>query len=76
VTWGQLGKLVLKIPWKSLYSSPVIVNIEDLFLLAAPESEIVYVPEREEKWAQEAKQAELRRIEDAKKRALEKGRFF
>lgn len=75
VTWGQLGKLVLKIPWKNLYSAPVVVNIEDLFVLVSPESEVIYIPEREEKWEQEAKQAELQRVEDAKKRAAEKGRY-
>lgn len=73
VTWGQLGRLVLKIPWKNIYKEPVIVNIEDLLILVSPESDIVYIPEREEKWAQDAKQAELARVEEAKKRAAEKG---
>ena len=31
-----LGKLVLKIPWKNLYSEAVIANIEGLYLLVRP----------------------------------------
>ena len=30
---GTLGKLKIKIPWSSLSSSPVVLQIEDLFLL-------------------------------------------
>lgn len=74
VIWGQLGKLVLKIPWKNLYGSPVLFDIEDLFVLVAPESDIQYDAEKEKKWALAAKQDELRRVEEAKKRAADKGR--
>lgn len=73
VIWGQLGKLVLKIPWKNLYGSPVLFDIEDLFVLVAPESDIQYDADKEKKWALAAKQDELRRVEEAKKRAADKG---
>ncbi|XP_049842368.1 LOW QUALITY PROTEIN: intermembrane lipid transfer protein Vps13-like [Schistocerca gregaria] len=70
--YGHLGKLVLKIPWRNLYSAPVIASIERLFLLVVPNQEIKYDAEKEEKWKQDAKQAELQRIEEAKK--LERGK--
>lgn len=70
--FGHLGKLVLKIPWRNLYSAPVIASVERLFLLAVPNQEVSYDAEKEEKWKQEAKQAELQRIEEAKKLEKEK----
>ncbi|XP_075230691.1 vacuolar protein sorting 13C isoform X2 [Lycorma delicatula] len=70
--YGHLGKLVLKIPWKNLYSAPTEASIEKLFLLVVPHQEIKYDPEKEEKWKQEAKQAEIAKVEAAKKRELEK----
>lgn len=68
-----IGKLVLKIPWKNLYSAPVEASVEGLFLLVVPNQEVKYDPVKEEKWSQEAKKNELQRIEDAKKREKEKG---
>uniref|UniRef100_A0AAV2LRZ3 Chorein N-terminal domain-containing protein n=1 Tax=Knipowitschia caucasica TaxID=637954 RepID=A0AAV2LRZ3_KNICA len=35
---GQLGKLTLKIPWKNLYSEPVVATLEGLYLLVVPGS--------------------------------------
>lgn len=64
---------MLKIPWKNLYSAPVEASVEGLFLLVVPNQEVKYDPIKEEKWSQEAKQAELQRIEAAKKREKEKG---
>jgi vacuolar protein sorting-associated protein 13A/C len=68
-----VGKLVLKIPWKNLYSAPVEASVEGLFLLVVPNQEVKYDPIKEEKWIQETKKSELQRIEDAKKREKEKG---
>lgn len=70
--YGYLGKLTLKIPWKNLYSAPVEASVENLFLLVAPNTEIKYDPVKEEKWKQEAKQAEIEKVEAAKKREREK----
>ncbi|XP_067012189.2 intermembrane lipid transfer protein Vps13 [Anabrus simplex] len=70
--YGHLGKLVLKIPWKNLYSAPVEASIERLFLLAVPNQDVKYDSEKEEKYALESKLAELQRVEDAKKREKEK----
>ena len=30
------GKLVLKIPWKNLYSEPVVAQVDGLYLLVRP----------------------------------------
>ena len=31
-----IGKIVASIPWTSLYSMPVVLNVEDVYILAAP----------------------------------------
>lgn len=71
-----LGKLTLKIPWNNVYVYPVEASMENLFLLVAPNTEITYDPVKEEKWKQEAKQAEIEKVEAAKKREREKGNFL
>lgn len=70
-TYGRLGKLVLKIPWKNLYKSSVEVIIENLYLLSSPNKVVPYDDLKENKKAFEAKQAELKRIEEAKKKESE-----
>lgn len=67
-----LGKLVLKIPWKNLYSLPVEADVEDLYLLIAPNSAISYNAEKQYKIELETKKGELAKVEEAKKRELEK----
>nr|CAD7454577.1 unnamed protein product [Timema tahoe] len=71
--FGHLGKLVLKIPWKNLYSAPVEASIERLYLLAVPNKGLKYDAEKEEKWEQDAKQTELLKVEEAKKIEKDKG---
>ncbi|XP_058837903.1 intermembrane lipid transfer protein Vps13 isoform X2 [Topomyia yanbarensis] len=70
--YGHLGKLVLKIPWKNLYSAPVEAIVDKLYLLAVPNTDVRYNSEKEEKTAFDAKKAELARIEQAKKNEEEK----
>lgn len=72
--YGHLGSLVLKIPWKNLYTAPVEAYIDRLYLLAVPNSSVRYNAEREEKAAYEAKKAELERIQLAKKLENEKSK--
>ncbi|XP_046845039.1 vacuolar protein sorting-associated protein 13-like [Xenia sp. Carnegie-2017] len=62
---GHLGKLVLKIPWKNLYSEPVIARVDEVYILARPNSYMKYDAEKEEKLVEERKQNELTAIEDA-----------
>ncbi|KAH9640442.1 hypothetical protein HF086_018108 [Spodoptera exigua] len=70
--YGHLGKLVLKIPWKNLYGASVEATIERLFLIVNPTAEVKYDPQKEEKLELAAKQAELARVEEAKKREAQK----
>ncbi len=49
VVEGRIGELTLSIPWSNLRGKPVKVNIEDVFLLAAPKEEDDYDAEEEEK---------------------------
>lgn len=73
--YGHLGSLVLKIPWKNLYSAPVEAYIDRLYLLAVPNNSVQYNAEREEKAALDAKKSELERIQLAKKLEQEKSKF-
>lgn len=69
-----LGKLVLKIPWKNLYNAPVEAAVERLYMLLVPNQDMTYDAAKEEKIIQEQKQAELQRVENAKKDAENKGK--
>ncbi|XP_067327336.1 intermembrane lipid transfer protein VPS13C isoform X1 [Anolis sagrei] len=70
---GQIDKLTLKIPWKNLYGEAVVATLEGLYLLVVPGASIKYDAEKEEKYLQDNKQKELARIEDALRKAAEKG---
>ncbi|KAJ1520910.1 hypothetical protein ONE63_003990 [Megalurothrips usitatus] len=70
--YGVLEKLVLKIPWKNLYRDPVEAAVERLYLLAVPNQEVKYDPVKEERWAQDAKQNQLNKVEAVKKWEAEK----
>jgi hypothetical protein len=41
------GYIKVDIPWTSLFSSSVVVRVEDVYLLAGPVTDRVYDPERE-----------------------------
>ncbi|XP_058986884.1 intermembrane lipid transfer protein Vps13 [Musca domestica] len=72
LVYGHLGKFVLKIPWKSIYSQPVVAQIEDLFLLVAPKQSVPYNEEKELKSQLESKQAALKALDEAHQQELEK----
>lgn len=67
-----IGKLVLKIPWKNLYSMPVVVDIEDLYLLVAPNAVVSYDAVKTEAAAHAAKLVELEAAEAARQREKDK----
>ncbi|RMZ86779.1 hypothetical protein DV736_g5997, partial [Chaetothyriales sp. CBS 134916] len=71
VVEGSLGELTLTIPWSNLRGKPVKVNIEDVFLLAAPKMEIDYNAEEEEKRASAVKLEKLESAELLKERNVE-----
>ncbi|CAG9772493.1 unnamed protein product [Ceutorhynchus assimilis] len=70
--YGKIGSLVLKVPWTSIYTKPTIVKIEDIYLLAQPNQQVVYDPLKEDKWLLESKKKEIQKIENAKKADREK----
>lgn len=39
-----LGKLKLKVPWKNLYTDPVLVEVEDVFVVAGPTLGKIFIP--------------------------------
>ena len=41
------GKIDVSIPWTSLYSMPVVLNVEDVYVLAAPLNDGGYDPGRD-----------------------------
>ncbi|KAM6169962.1 intermembrane lipid transfer protein VPS13A [Rhynchocyon petersi] len=63
--------LNLVIPWKNLYTQPVEAVLEEIYLLIVPSSIIKYDPLKEEKQILEAKQQELKRIEEAKQKVAD-----
>ncbi|XP_062937463.1 intermembrane lipid transfer protein VPS13A isoform X3 [Cynocephalus volans] len=68
---GHIGNLKLIIPWKNLYTLPVEAVLEDVYLLIVPSSRIKYDPLKEEKQLMEAKQQELKRIEETKQKVVD-----
>lgn len=73
---NHTGKLVLKIPWKNLYGASVEASVERLFLVVNPTAEVKYDAEKEEKMALASKQAELARVEEAKRQEAQMGQYF
>ncbi|XP_055872705.1 intermembrane lipid transfer protein VPS13C-like isoform X9 [Biomphalaria glabrata] len=69
---GHIGKLTLKVPWKNLYTEPVIAQVEGIYALALPNVAIKYDEEKEAKAIQDTKQAALAKIEELKKLEAEK----
>ncbi|KAK9871302.1 hypothetical protein WA026_011571 [Henosepilachna vigintioctopunctata] len=70
--YGTIGKLVLKIPWKNLYGAAFVINVEDIYLLAAPNTQTEYNEKEERKKALEAKKVLIKNVELAKKVEEEK----
>lgn len=70
---SSLGHLLLKIPWKSLYTSPTVICVEDIFMLVQPNLQVHYDEDKEEKSKYESKKKEIEKVEAAKKAEAEKG---
>ena len=71
VVEGHLGELTLSIPWSNLRGKPVKVEIEDVFLLAAPKEDADYDPQEEEKRAHTVKMEKIESAEIIKDRNSE-----
>ncbi|EAW10592.1 membrane morphogenesis protein VPS13 [Aspergillus clavatus NRRL 1] len=71
VVEGHLGQLTLSIPWSNLRGKPVKVEIEDVFLLAAPKEDADYDPEEEERRAYNLKMEKIESAEILRERNSE-----
>lgn len=71
VVEGHLGELTLSIPWSNLRGKPVKIDIEDVFLLAAPKEDAEYDPEEEERRAHAIKMERLESAELLRERNTE-----
>jgi vacuolar protein sorting-associated protein 13A/C len=60
---GDIGTLSITIPWHSLKSSPVQVNIDDVYVLARARPQGKIDPEEDERIDQATKQERLKRAE-------------
>lgn len=71
VVEGHLGHLTMSIPWSNLKGKPVRINIEDVFLLAAPKEDAAWDEEEEAKRAHTVKMEKLENAELLKQRNTE-----
>ena len=71
VVEGHLGQLTLSIPLSNLRGKPTKIQIEDVFLLAAPKEDSQYNEEEEAKRAQAVKMEKLENAELLKERNTE-----
>lgn len=55
-----------------MYSLPVEADVEDLYLLVAPNAAVNFNPDKQDKADLDAKRAELAKVDEAKKRELDK----
>ena len=75
---GLLGSLTLKVPWKNLGGTPVVVNIDQLYILASPKKSRKWKNEEErspkefEEAYQQAKMQRVLRKENSWKKGVEK----
>ncbi|RDI80750.1 putative arabinogalactan endo-beta-1,4-galactanase A [Venturia inaequalis] len=71
VVEGHVGQITLSIPWSNLRGKPVKVNIEDVFLLAAPREDADFDPEDQERREHAVKMEKLDSAELLKERNTE-----
>ena len=71
VVEGHLGQLTLSIPVSNLRGKPVKINIEDVFLLAAPKEDADYDEEEEKRRAHAIKMEKLENAELLKEKNTE-----
>ncbi|RZF33558.1 hypothetical protein LSTR_LSTR008204 [Laodelphax striatellus] len=60
---GTIGRVSLHIPWSGLYSQPVIVEVEDVYLIAGPITDREYDSEKEKRLSRASKRKKLEDLE-------------
>jgi vacuolar protein sorting-associated protein 13A/C len=68
-----LEKLSLHISWSSLYTHPIKITIDGVYLLIEPNMEIKYDPEQEENEQYDVKMKEVHKVEEFRKEQDEYG---
>lgn len=54
----------MQIPWKNLYTEPVLINIEGLHIIVVPNQGVNYNEEKAKKYENEIKQKALKALEE------------
>eukprot|EP00729_Bicosta_minor_P006347 gene6347-24938_t len=57
VKWGKLGSLKLHVSWTKLLKAPIVIEIDEIFLLAVPSTDKAYDAEKEAEAKEKTKQA-------------------
>ncbi|XP_044592317.1 vacuolar protein sorting-associated protein 13A-like isoform X2 [Cotesia glomerata] len=60
---GIIGKVSLKIPWAGLFSQPIILCIEDIYIVTVPSMSGIYDPEIQKKLMRASKRKVLEDLE-------------
>ncbi|XP_076324166.1 LOW QUALITY PROTEIN: intermembrane lipid transfer protein VPS13A-like [Tachypleus tridentatus] len=72
IAFGYLSELILKIPWKNIYSSPVTAVVDGLYVIVTPSAVQKYDEEKEKKIFQETKNKVLQEAENTKTKEAKK----
>lgn len=72
ISHGKIGLLSANIPWSSLYTSPVVLKLYNVLVVAVPNVDSSYDEEKEAALAETAKQKALLKLEEAIKKSAEK----
>lgn len=64
------GELVLEIPFKNIFSSSTKITVKGFYLLASPNDDVAFDPDKEKFILKEAKAKLLASIEEAKLQKL------
>jgi vacuolar protein sorting-associated protein 13A/C len=64
---NYLEKLSLHISWKHFYAHPIKITIDSFYLLIAPNPDVKYDAEQEEKEQYDAKMKEVHKVEEFRK---------
>ena len=71
------GKLELKIPWKKLTKDPLVVSIDDVYVVLEPDLDMHYDPEKALKRQRKEKEKKIKDYEEAaKKKKLKESEWW
>lgn len=69
MAYGKLGTLILKIPWKNIYTQPIVITMENVYVLATPNTdELPYNAARAEQAERDDKRERLSKLDEKRER--------